>query len=91
MSKNTLSALYDLRMARELREVTELEDNSASVEAGSGPGPLDSQCALSKRLELGSAARSGPSHRAVRAVLGQGGPVAGIEGTRTLISPLDCH
>lgn len=78
-------------MEWELREVTELEDNSASVEAGSGPGPLDSQCALSKRLQLGSAARTGPSHRAVRAVLGQGGPAAGIDGTRTLISPPDGH
>ena len=69
----------------------EFEDNSASVEAGSGPGPLDSQCALSKRLQLGSAARTGPSHRAVKAVLGQGGPVAGVDGMRTLISPPDGH
>ena len=78
-------------MARELREVTELEDNSASVEAGSGPGPLDSQGALSKRLQLGSAARSGLNHRAVKAVLEQGGPAAGVDGTRMLISPLDGH
>lgn len=48
----------------------EVEVSSASVEAGSGPGSLDSPCALSKRLELGSAVRSGPNHRAVRAVLG---------------------
>lgn len=61
--------------------VKELEGNRESVEVGPGPGSLGSQSrALSKRLEKGSAVRSGPSHRALRAVLGQEGPRLGLTG-----------
>ena len=80
-------------MTLELGEVKELEGNPESVEVGTGSGSLGSQSrALSERLEMGSAVRSGPSHKAVRAVLGQEGPEAGVDGWwRALTSLPDSH